>query len=280
MNTAWMIRNDGKAFPVDHHIYADPEDPDDILRVAEWLHKHLEDERIHLPIIRLFTMWALEQDRDRPVVKTLLEYASENVGFFASEGYIEEISEQLSYMEDRIKHQAKQNINDYYNLVLSELNQDFLRARYGGMYETEKGCKDMIFRISSGGFDWYPIIARFVYKHDRMIETVSIVRDAESTGMKNRPYPAMDGKRLYDKMPLTDFLNENPDGSLRTNHLFYIEGSELPVVRGIRSGLFAGRSFGSLRCIGTVPQVLKQIYDSVEAENKYIFNAAFDGGRF
>ena len=272
MNTAWMIRNDGKAFPIDHHIYADPQDPDDILRVAEWLHKHSEDERIHLPIIRLFTMWALDQGRDKPAVETLLEYASENDGFFASAGYIKEIGDQISFMEDRIKCQAvDEEINDYYALVLAELNQNFLRARYGGMYETEKGCKDMIFRISSGGFDWYPIIRRFVSKHERMIETVSIVRDAESTGMKNRPYPAMDGKCVYDKMPLEDFLNENPDGSFRANHLFYMEGSDLSTIRSIRSGLFAGRSYGSLRCIGTVPQVLKVIRDSVEAENKYIF---------
>jgi hypothetical protein len=30
MDTAWMLRNDGKPFPVEHHIYADPEDPEDI----------------------------------------------------------------------------------------------------------------------------------------------------------------------------------------------------------------------------------------------------------
>ena len=38
--TAWMIRQDGKAFACTSHYYADSEDAEDTLYAAEWLYKH------------------------------------------------------------------------------------------------------------------------------------------------------------------------------------------------------------------------------------------------
>lgn len=45
---------------------------------------------------------------------------------------------------------------------VKKLNQKFLRVRYGGMYYTNTISKEMIFHISSIGFNWYNIIYKFV----------------------------------------------------------------------------------------------------------------------
>lgn len=46
--------------------------------------------------------------------------------------------------------------------IAAELNQEFLRARYGGMYNTTSDCREIYFRISSIGFEWKEIICRFL----------------------------------------------------------------------------------------------------------------------
>lgn len=62
----------------------------------------------------------------------------------------------------------------------------------------------MYFRISSTGFDWYACIFGFLKRHETAIATVAIVRDEESTGMRNYVYALPDGRR-YDKLPLDIF---------------------------------------------------------------------------
>lgn len=62
------------------------------------------------------------------------------------------------------------------------------------------------------GFDWYPTICRFVRQTKLYTKTVTIVRDAESTGMGNACYLSLDGINRYDKMPKAVFLQEAKDG--------------------------------------------------------------------
>ena len=66
--------------------------------------------------------------------------------------------------------------------VMERLNEEFLRARLGGLYHTVPGCRDAYFRISSHGFDWSAAITRFLQTHASEIDTVTVVRDEESTG--------------------------------------------------------------------------------------------------
>lgn len=42
----------------------------------------------------------------------------------------------------------------------------------------------MFFRVSAAGFDWMPIIKRFVHENSERIGTVTVVWDYESVGKK------------------------------------------------------------------------------------------------
>ena len=106
----------------------------------------------------------------------------------------------------------------------------FIRARYGGMYNTVEGCRDMYFRVSEIDdinyfpttvildektelehykihFNWYPVIYNFVEKHAYDIDTITIVRDYEST--KSDDIFIDSENRPFDKMPIFKFLHGN-----------------------------------------------------------------------
>lgn len=68
--------------------------------------------------------------------------------------------------------------------VTEKLNQEFLRCRLGGLYNTTPGCRDMYFRVSNPAFNWEPAILRFLETHRDEMETVPVVWDEESTGRK------------------------------------------------------------------------------------------------
>jgi hypothetical protein len=85
--------------------------------------------------------------------------------------------------------------------ITSELNQEFLRVEHGGVHHTDSSTKEMFFRISSVGFDWYKIMYDFITAADFPIEFIVIVRGEESTGAESR---------LYLRLPVETFLAEQP----------------------------------------------------------------------
>ena len=56
--TAWMIRQDGKAFACTSHYYADSEDAEDTLYAAEWLYKHTARCGTKCLILNLISVYA------------------------------------------------------------------------------------------------------------------------------------------------------------------------------------------------------------------------------
>ena len=247
--TAWMLRNDGKPFAVAHHTYADPEDREDILLASEWIYGHTCSDMVRQKIVWMLYLWAKAFQMESDAYVTLLDYAKENDGFFPSPDFITEIKERIFFLEKRENRKHKLSYDDLLatfddtaKLLLWQLNQEFLRVRYGGMYDTEKGCKDMIFRISSVGFDWYPTIRRFVNQTTLDVATVTIVRDAESTGMENRRYFTLNAKKRYDKMKKEEFLTEAYSDVYPKNHLFYLAGTENVTKRACIAGLYEGKS--------------------------------------
>ena len=91
-----------------------------------------------------------------------------------------------------------------------ELNQEFLRARYGGMYNTVVGSREMVFRVSSMGFNWFNIIWNFVENNKSKIDCVTICADEESTG-REAYYYNHNGTIFY-RTPVDEFimLSGNP----------------------------------------------------------------------
>ena len=150
--------------------------------------------------------------------------------------------------------QSLESLNEDLNL---ELNQEFLRARYGGLYDTDPASREMFFRISSAVFDWYPIIRDFVEKADFFIESVTIVRDAEGAGGKNRPYKRLNVQGIYRELPLTDFLAETDDPSVMGKGLVL---QMTPSPGGVRGRILEGLSTGkALRELRGIPMNLERI---------------------
>ena len=205
MDNAYMIRSDGKEFPVTVHLYGAKDDVEETLFAAEWLYDHTQFQSVKKLIEKFVAAFAIYLDPDikkenlvQEIVPTLL-YQMNHIGYrvlspeFIKRPPLETIDlKSLPFI---------QTLNQ---MVITELNQEFLRARYGGMYDSDSPGGEMYFRVSSVGFNWFPIIWNFVYKYRSQISSVTIVKDPESTGLSGYYYK-IDGEAV-DNMPTEKFI--------------------------------------------------------------------------
>ena len=204
MNNAYMIRSDGKAFPVTVHLYGAPDDIEETLFAAEWLYGHTQFPSVKTLIEKFIAAYAVsldpvikEEDLSEEIVPTIL-YELKGLGYrVLSEGFVRSLN------TDDINLSGLQSVEMLNAMVNRELNQEFLRARFGGMFDSD-GDGVMYFRISSTGFNWFPIIWEFVYNYQNSISGVTIVKDPESTGQNGYYYKI--GGQAVNNMPVADFL--------------------------------------------------------------------------
>lgn len=195
-----MIRNDGKLFPVTVHLYGSPDDVEETLGMAEWLYKATASGETKTAIADLWASYAAYLDPDVNVseIAQTLTYHLKHLPYkVASPDFINSLPFESAHIYADL---AALN-----SAVCDMLNQEFLRARYGGMYDTSSGDKSIYFRISSTGFNWFPIIWDFVYSNHSQINSVTIVKDPEATGIGNR-YLVHGGTKI-DHIPTDDFIN-------------------------------------------------------------------------
>ena len=256
MSTAWMIRNDGTAFPCVCHTYGnwDVEVVEETLAAAQWLYEHTAKSAVRELCMELIYVWAEQfQTAETDIVEIINQIIDRRPYRFLSKEFI---SAHAGELRAPVFVQTLESRNEDLNL---ELNQEFLRARYGGLYDTDPASREMFFRISSAAFDWYPIIRNFMEKANFPIESVTIVRDAEGAGGKNRPYRTLNGQRVYRELPLADFLAEADDPSVTGKGLVPQMTPSPGGVRGkILEGLSAGRALRELHDLPMNWERLKQ----------------------
>lgn len=197
---AWMIRNDGKAIPITQHVYGNTEDNEESLYAAEWLYdnsSHASTKQLCIEFIASYADFIAGDSR----IDSLVSDIERKPYKFLSKKFVIAHKDELESAKSVDTESARKAIID-------ELNQEFLRARFGGMYNSSASSKEVVFRISSVGFNWYPIIWSFVYEHKSTVSSVTIVRDEESTGVKDFVYKSHSGER-YFKMPVDEFLEES-----------------------------------------------------------------------
>lgn len=254
MNTAWMIRNDGTAFPCVCHTYGnwDVQVIEETLAAAQWLYEHTAKSVVRELCMELIYVWAEQfSTAEAGIVETIDQIIDSRPYRFLSKEFI---SAHAGELKAPVFVQSLESLNEDLNL---ELNQEFLRARYGGLYDTDPASREMFFRISSAVFDWYPIIRDFVEKADFFIESVTIVRDAEGAGGKNRPYKRLNVQGIYRELPLTDFLAETDDPSVMGKGLVL---QMTPSPGGVRGRILEGLSTGkALRELRGIPMNLERI---------------------
>ena len=200
MANAWMIRADGTEFPVTVHIYGSEDDVEETLFAAEWLYNHTTDASVKDLITNFVASYAHDLDPDATPAEfaDTLIYQMKHIPYkVMTEGFIKSLDLEHANVFTNLMS-ANSAVND-------ALNQEFLRARYGGMYDTDSMNGEMYFRISSHGYNWFPIIWEFVYKNRNRIKDVTVVKDPEATGMKNM-YSVHNGKKI-DHMPTDEYIN-------------------------------------------------------------------------
>lgn len=206
-NIAFMIRNDGAVYPVTQHYYGnrDIEDVEETIYAGEWLYDHTRHNSTKELYIKLLKAWIYKIYGDNSnqfnTERMLLAFKTEidsRSYKFLSYGFVQ------SHIEE-IMNADVLNLSEVNDVLCEELNQEFLRARYGGMYNSSHSTSgEMVFRISSTDFNWFDIIWAFVYTNKSKINTVTIVADEESTG-KNFYYK--ENGITFDNCPVDDFIN-------------------------------------------------------------------------
>lgn len=205
--TAWMIRQDGKAFACTSHYYADSEDAEDTLYAAEWLYKHTARCGTKCLILNLISAYAEGLSRG----DSGHEYPGYN-GDTVHDLMIDIEDKQYNFLTadfvlavaDKLPTGISMNVRELNSLVIEALNDEFLRARLGGMYDTVEGCRDMFFRVSGGGFDWTAVIKRFVRENAVRIDNITVLWDYESTGRKD--FFKDEKGRDINKIPISEFI--------------------------------------------------------------------------
>lgn len=230
MFDSYHIRNDGKEFPVQVHYYFRPQDVYKSLETVDWLLENSKNpvDEYAIDFIAWYIVYVLGYDGEDRVQRFIDNLPD----------MLEPIS--TDFVKDNktlIEKSCETVTNDFFKYskkLNTVLNQEFIRCRIGGMYETSVGG-DMYFRVSSTGFNWYPIIWDFVNKNKARITTVSILRDPESTGVVGKYYSGLGAE--YRFMPVDAFLTEkgNPviefDSYLTSVRKFLLEGGVLITFR-------------------------------------------------
>ena len=227
-SNAYMIRNDGKAIPCIQHIYGSDSVIDETLYASEWLYNNTQYSDTKAAIIQLIAVWGQSLPGSGDTTIKIIRDMRNKPYKVLSERFINTISNSVN------KH-ADGDIDKLNKSVNLQLNQEFLRARYGGMYNTNSSSREMVFRISSVGFNWYNIIWEFVTKNKRYIDRVTIVRDEESTGTFG--YYKTNKGELYKEIPVSEFIAERGNPVIESSgNIYDINGIDKIILNNLRSG--------------------------------------------
>ena len=231
---AWMLRQDGEAFEVTHHLYVmQDDDMSSEAEVAAFLIRTDSKDTALSELILDYWMAllienAVPYDADEEVIDSCISNELKNLPYrfqyplsiskllkiHNDNGNYRDVDELYDFI-DRIRMQQ----TEYSELIRRSLDQQFCRVRYGGQYNSTIGNSDIWFRISSVGFNWANTIYVFVADHYRQygITNITICRDYESDygdsqGEPEYFYTAKDGS-VYYHMPIEEYLEEEHEHS-------------------------------------------------------------------
>lgn len=209
----WMIRRDGKAFACRDFVYCGT-GVDEALIAAQWLYRHTADEKTKKTVLRLFKTYGQLQSCYRDAVTSLLiDIASREDGDFLDPVFIRSIA-------DRIRSAPMGKLSSLIASVNSALNEEFLRtecvpapASSGPVFEDiadsanddsainggainggtinggtvnggDASGRGYRMRVSSDGFDWFPVIRSFFAnpRNSAGVRSVSVVREERCAG--------------------------------------------------------------------------------------------------
>ena len=175
---AWMVRTDGTAFACDCHIYGAHDNIEETLYAAQWLYKHTANEKTKELCLRLFKTYGVSLSEHRNCVRSILIKIKEMPYRFLDYRFIYDLSAEIQNAPVGILPSLNEQI-------ISTLNNEFMRVRYGGMYDSVDGNRDLYFRLSNDGLltpEWSKVIRQIIKEHKDKISEIIVVSDKESTG--------------------------------------------------------------------------------------------------
>lgn len=227
MTNAWHLRNDGKAFPVQIHIYTMQDDnlASEAEAAAFILKTESKDQDLAEYVLDAFMALILEHEststfaNPTSINDAIIDCYSNKLPFHFQ--YRLTAEEMLKIHENQhnfydldsyleFLNTVQDNLTDIQRKIQESFNQQFLRVRYGGQYFTQAGNSCIWFRVSSVGYNWnnviYSFAAQIVEKYK--IEYITICRDSEAENLEDEYfYKAKDGT-VYYMMPIEDYFTE------------------------------------------------------------------------
>ena len=231
---AYHLRQDGMYFPVTAHIYCsgdgtlmgEAEAAEFIIdsnSSGEHLAKQVLDAWMGIMVSKLCPMAPDNLEVSTFIVpaisnsQNLMEYRLTDEEMLA----IHEKCNNYHTMGELRAYLCNVDIDALQTNIMTLLDQDFCRVRYGGIYDSH-GEPELWIRISSVGVSWNDTIRSFVnkYKQTQKVERITICRDRQAPedpkgnyvctyeGLK--VYKADDGM-LYLHMPIGEYLSMNND---------------------------------------------------------------------
>lgn len=231
---AYHLRQDGKYFPITAHIYCsgdgtlsgESEAAEFILVTkskGSELAKQVLDTWIGLKVISRYSVVPDNIPVDRFILpaihstQELMEYHLTDTEVLA----VHNECNNYTTMGELRDYLELVDITTLQNDIMTLLNQQFCRVRYGGIYNSH-GEPEVWIRISSVGVSWTDVIYKFVtaFKNVQKVDYITICRDRTSPdetpgyivdGADNiKIYRANDGE-LYLHMPINEYLSEVHD---------------------------------------------------------------------
>ena len=273
MANAWHLRQDGKLFPVQVHLYAMGDgDLSSEAEVAAFLLKtNSADAQLSQYVIDAWIALCLEDkvrydDIEEDIVEAIRNLPNELPYHFAYPLTGDELVKihiaannfnDIDTLYEFIDRILIEEFDDICLKIRRSINQQFCRVRIGGKLNSVKGSNSLWVRISSVGFNWRDVIYTFVTDiyRSRRISDISICRDPESDNTEvDYFYKAKDGQQYYH-MPIQEYLTEEHESSP------VFDATQLDVGRGVYAKMWSMFQQGatyvsateSIRCDDAVP---------------------------
>lgn len=251
MANAWHLRQDGKLFPVQVHLYAMGDgDLSSEAEVAAFLLKtNSADKQLSQYVIDAWLALCLEDkvkydDTEEDIIDAIRNLPNELPYHFAYPLTGDELvkihiaANNFNDVDTLYEFIDKILIEEFDDLCLKirrSINQQFCRVRIGGKLNSVRGSNSLWVRISSVGFNWRDVIYTFVTDiyRSRRISDISICRDPESDNTEvDYFYKAKDGQQYYH-MPIQEYLTEEHESSP------IFDATQLDVGRGVYAKLWS-----------------------------------------
>lgn len=266
MGVAWMLARNGKEIPVKVHVYGLIGDIEENAAAALWLLKNAPYNKL-IPFLKQYVAYIAVNEvpytlepGDGTFRNNLRAALIRGGNAGAWVGWSkEQTAEYLVSLVDDMTIDEIYDLGDTVDdnsgdFVARDLNENFIRVRMGGEYNTDKLTGDTFFRIGSTYKDWTDAIYMFVHDH-KNVSRIYVERDAESDGKE------LSNERdvMINGMPREEFLSAEKLPFLGSKHTDGIMNS---VYRIISEG-----SYSDLSKIKANASRVNRLYDKLRMED-------------